>query len=221
MDYKELITRYINIETKYPLKTERKRKLDELLKDLHASKLNFSLEEIQEVISKLLSNNATIRMPLFSQVIYPVLNQGIENKEVKAIKLLLSLTQQLYQYQSFTKQDTHSSASLIQQGLQSDPNDKELLSLQESRTKEYLLYTLHELPTGVLYGQNSASIPECNELLEYVAEYEYYCHKLKLNRSDLIRECKFYYSAYKDYLIDILLHKNFKDYLTKNRRREE
>jgi hypothetical protein len=80
---------------------------------------------------------------------------------------------------------------------------------------------LHELPTGILYGQNSASIPECDELLEYVEEYECSCYKLELNRSDLISECKFYYSAYKDYLINKLLHESFKDYLAKNSGREE
>jgi hypothetical protein len=92
MDHKELITRYINIETKYPLKTERKRKLDELLDDLRTREANFSLQEIEEIISKLLSNNTIIRMPLFSQIIYPVLNQGVENKKVKAIKQCLANT---------------------------------------------------------------------------------------------------------------------------------
>jgi hypothetical protein len=221
MYHEELIAEYIDIETKYSLKAERKRRLDELLNKLRASKLNFSLQEIEEVILKLSANSTIIRMPLFSQVIYPVLSQGIENREVKAVKLLLNLSQQLYQYQSFTKQHTHTNTSLIQQGLQSDPNDKELLSLQESSTREYLLYTLHELPTGVLYGQNSASILECDELLEYVGEYEYSCHKLKLNRTDLISECKFYYSAYKDYLTNRHLHENFKDYLASNSRQEE
>ncbi|NML64751.1 hypothetical protein HHL22_05980 [Hymenobacter sp. RP-2-7] len=221
MNYKELITRYSDSETKYPLKAERNKKLDELLRDLHIGKSNFTLQEIEEVITKLLSKKLTIRMPLFAQILYPVISQGIKNKEVKAIKLFLSLIQQVYQYQNFTKEHIYDSNSLIQQGLQIDPSDKELLTLQESNIRSYLLYTLHELPIGVLYGQNGASIQECSELLEYLVEYRQLCNKLQLDNSDLINKCKFYYSSYKYYLTNRPLYTDFNDYLAKHSRKGE
>ena len=105
--------------------------------------------------------------------------------------------------------------TLLEKGLRISPNDKELLEISEKWTRNYLNYTLHELPTGVLYGANGATIEECKELIEEVAKYEIVCNKLQRDESELIEECKFYYPAYKAYLSVYKNYKNFDDYLDK------
>lgn len=220
MHKQDLAAEYIAIETKYPLKADRSKKLEELITSLQHDSISFSLQEIEDIIHEIATSNTVIRMPLFSKVLHPVINQGIIDGDIKAIKILLSLTQQLYQYQSLTKEYTHTSASLIREGLKIDPDDKELLDLYEKDTRSYLLYTVHELPTGILYNSNSADIQACDELLDLLADYEQACHKLQLNRSESILEYRFYYFAYKDYLLNKSLYHNFKDYLTESRERQ-
>ena len=80
-------------------------------------------------------------------------------------------------------------------------------------------YTLHELPTGVLYGANGATIEECDELIEEIKKYEIQCNKLQLDENELIEECKFYYQAYKAYLSVFKNYKNFEDYINKETER--
>jgi hypothetical protein len=60
---------------------------------------------------------------------------------------------------------------LLREALRVDPSDvKARRGLIENEAR-YLQYTIHELPAGVLYGHNSASIEECSELLSQLAEF--------------------------------------------------
>ena len=127
----------------------------------------------------------------------------------------MKLDQHLISYQGYTKDTKYSSWTLLEKGLSISPEDIELLELSEKVTRNYLCYTLHELPIGVLYGANGATIQECEELIQEVEKYEIVCNKLQRDENKLIEECKFYYPAYKAYLSVYKNYKNFDDYLDK------
>jgi hypothetical protein len=208
VDKETFLQNYIDIETKTFIKTDKNKKLEELFKDNEIYKAKLTSTDILEIIDYLTTKDITIRQPLYKHLIYP-----------NAIKGLLRLDQHLVSYQGYTKDTKYSSWALLEKGLNLSPDDRELLELSESKTRNYLTYTLHEMPTGVLYGANGASIEECDELIQEVEKYEIVCNKLQRDESELIEECKFYYSAYKAYLSVYKNYKNFDDYLDKETER--
>lgn len=215
MDKGTFLQNYIDIETKIFIKAEKNKKLDDLFKDHEINKAKLTSTDILEIIDYLAYKDITIRQPLYKNLIYPILSDQVEQNNVKAIKALLKLDQHLVSYQGYTKDTKYSSYTLLEKGLSISPDDRELLELSEKTTRNYLNYTLHELPTGVLYGANGATIEECEELIQEAEKYEIVCNKLQRDESELIEECKFYYPAYKAYLSVYKYYKNFDDYLDK------
>ncbi len=214
VDKETFIKTYTDIETKTFIRKDKHKKLDELLQFSKVSGTNFTADEIIEITNELLKNGAIIRQPLFQTLLYPCLSEQVEKGNIEAIKLLIRLDQHLISYQGYTKDYKYTSVSLLKKGLEIAPNDRELLEMYESNTREYINHTLHELPSGVLYDMDGASIVQCDELLALTDEYESICKKLQIDRSELINECRFYYSTYKSYLTVCKNYKNFDGYLS-------
>ena len=215
MDKETFLQTYIDIETKTFIKADKNKKLDDLFKDPEIYKAKLTSADILEIIDCLTTKDITIRQPLFKNLIYPILSDKVEQSNVNAIKGLLKLNQHLVSYQGYTKDTKYSSWKLLEKGLSISPDDRQLLELYESKTREYLNYTLHEIPTGVLYGSDGATIEQCEELIKEAEKYELLCKKLQLDKSELIQECKYYYPAYKNYLSIYKNYKNFAGYLDK------
>ena len=61
---------------------------------------------------------------------------------------------------------------LLREELRWHPDDmKAGLQLVELLTR-YAAHTLHELPTGVPYGMDGASIPQCDELILFIDDFQ-------------------------------------------------
>lgn len=215
MDKETFLKNYVEIETKTFIKADKNKKLDKLFKDIIINKSKLSPNEILEIIDYLTTKDITIRQQLYKHLIYPVLSEQVEQNNVNAIKELLKLDQHLVSYQGYTKDYTYSSWQLLEKALAISPNDNDLLELYERKTRKYLNYTLHEIPTGVLYGADGATIEECDDLIKEIEKYEILCSKLQRDESELIQECKYYYPAYKNYLSVFKNYRNFNDYLVK------
>ncbi|MEM0578296.1 hypothetical protein [Flavobacterium polysaccharolyticum] len=215
MNKETFLQNYIDIEIKNFIKTDKNKKLADLLKDYEIYKAKFTSTDVLEIIDYLTAKDIIIRQPLYKHLIYPVLSEQVEQNNVNAIKGLLKLDQHLVSYQGYTKDTKYSSRTLLEKGFNISPDDRELLELYEIQTREYLNYTLHEIPIGVIYRTDGATIEQCVELINKTEKYEILCKKLKLDKSELIQECKYYYSAYKNYLSIYTNYKNFADYLDK------
>lgn len=63
----------------------------------------------------------------------------------------------------------------------------------------YIRYTLHELPSGVLYGSNGATDKECDELITETYSIQ---NSFELNSEQLkyLELARWYYERYKHYL---------------------
>ncbi len=215
MDKEKFLNAYIEIETKTFVKVDKNKKLEAFFKENETDLTKLTCQDIVTIIDVLQSKNITIRQPLYKHLIYPILLAQVAQNNVDAIKGLLKLDEQLTSYQAYSHDTKYTWAMLLEKGLTIAPNDSELLKLSEQTTRNYLNYTLHELPIGVLYGQDGANIAECDELLEKVIQYEKLCNQLQLDEKELIENCKFYYNAYKAYLAVYPNYQNFEDYLNK------
>lgn len=60
--------------------------------------------------------------------------------------------------------------------------------------------SIHEVPSGVLFGANSASIDDTYVLLKALNEFEQYTKSINKIKPPIINEARFYYLAWIDYL---------------------
>jgi len=150
-------------------------------------------------------DSTPIRLPLFQKVIFPALLAGIHGSVAGSCRCLAGFALLLYKSPSCATQlpqHMRSEFGLLQQAVQTDPTDKlakqRLLALMRYRFE----YVLHELPVGVLYGQNGATIEECDELLVELSDYEHLAAELGDDEEDcaLIAKSRLHIPAYKTYL---------------------
>jgi len=80
---------------------------------------------------------------------------------------------------------------------------------------DYFEYSLHELPSGVLYGQNSATVEQCSKMIRELADYTSLCTEIGSEDEDrdIIGEASFYIPAYRDYLIHRESYDSFASYI--------
>ena len=207
------LNKYVDIETKCFIKKEKNIQLDKLLDETLKENGLTTFEEVSYLTNHLIDKEIKIRQPFFSKIIYPVLSHEVDLDNIDAIKLMLKLLNILMGLQELTNNHKYSYSQLIERGLSLQPNDKELLENRELTLRNYISYTNHEVPIGVLYDNDGASIENCDELLNTLKQYETICSKLKVDNSELTNEAEFYYKAYKDYLGIYKQYNNFENYL--------
>ncbi|TKK64092.1 hypothetical protein FC093_23345 [Ilyomonas limi] len=215
MTAENFISKYTDIETRCFIKKQRTVLLDRLIDEALQQNSLSTFDEISFVVNQLLDKKIKIRQSLFSRLIYPVLSKQVDSDNVDAIKLMIKLLYLLSGFQELTGNHKYSYDQLIERGLYLQPNDKGLLENRELTLRSYLNMTLHEIPTGVLYETNGATIQECDELLKVLTYYKSICDMLHVDHTDLINEARFYYEAYKEYLSVYQRFNGFKDYLSR------
>jgi hypothetical protein len=96
-----------------------------------------------------------------------------------------------------------SATGLLLEALRVDPSDRKARQNLVGRRASYLKYTLHELPTGVLYGHNGATIAECDELVAELADFREHLEILGESARfvKLIGDCTLHFLRYKEYLV--------------------
>lgn len=89
----------------------------------------------------------------------------------RAIKCLIQTIQNLYSDKpSHKRLDWISEEKLVDQLLEKRPDDEWAISKKKDVLSRWLAYTIHEWPSGVLYGVDGATLEQCDEILEAVAE---------------------------------------------------
>ena len=69
-----------------------------------------------------------------------------------------------------------------------------------NRLYQYLDYTLHELPAGVLYDANGANEIQCAELMKDTYNLEQLANELGKDIESFISLCRWHYERYPHYL---------------------
>ncbi len=217
MNKESFIKTYIEIETQTFVRADKTKRMNEFINNIKLNNYNLTLSETIECINQLQQEKVTIRHPLFVNVFYPTLTSEIEKNNLEAIKSLIQLFEYYGSYQNLTNDNKFSVWKLIELGLKIMPNDRELLRQYQEKQKNYFEYTLHELPAGVLYGSDGATIEECEDLLNQLNKYKEVCGQLNIDNEELITECEFYYSTYKNYLKIYKNYNGFEDFLNKSK----
>ena len=113
-------------------------------------------------------------------------------------------------------ENQRSEHGLLLRAVQDDPADmrakKCLLMVMRSRFD----YVLHELPGGVLYGQDGATIKECDELIRELSDYERLAEEIASEQADreLIAQARFHIPAYQRYLLGHEHYTSYQQYLS-------
>ncbi len=81
-------------------------------------------------------------------------------------------------------------------------------------------YVLHELPSGVLYGQDGATVEQCDELIKELSDYERLTEEIGSEEVDreLLALGRFHIPAYQRYLIEHKRHTTYEQYLSDGKR---
>lgn len=157
--------------------------------------------------------------PIFFKKIIPILHQNIQADGVFALQFLTSTTFGylfgIYQHCCDELGITpYNYLQILDKLLVLEPNN---LLAQEQKYE--LLYnrialSIHEVPSGVLFGANSASIDDTYVLLKELNEFEQYTKSINKYKPPLIDEARFYYLAWIEYL-NSTQTLNFLEYLQK------
>ncbi|EKK01550.1 hypothetical protein RBSH_03111 [Rhodopirellula baltica SH28] len=158
-------------------------------------------------------------MPLFRSVLLPALESAIAHRTPGAARWLAGFAQHIYKCSDLRPRlvdGTLAEHALLETALDHDPDDdhsrRKLLDLLVSR----LNYTLHELPSGVLYGHDGASVDQCREMLEELDDFTRHADRLGLvgDYANLVAKCRFHYNTYSQYLTDRRGASCYADYLS-------
>jgi hypothetical protein len=105
---------------------------------------------------------------LWAGIVLPFVEAGIANNP-HAIKCLIQTISNLYSDKvAHARLGWVSEHQLIDQYLGMCPDDSWALARKQETLSQWLRYTIHEWPSGVLYGNDGASIDECSEILAAV-----------------------------------------------------
>jgi hypothetical protein len=114
-------------------------------------------------------SNGRIRNELFEEIIFPVLLNGYNNKNINLTVWLVKLSQNYYQNNRIWKKINYkSSLEIIRKCYELEPNNNEIIDLYFKIKIERMDFCIHEYPYGILYGNNFATKEECKILLEEI-----------------------------------------------------
>jgi len=147
-----------------------------------------------------------VRLPLFQRVLLPVLVDGVLQDEPGCARWLAHFESLLYQLSKSNElalpEHLYNKVWLLKAALRLDPADLLARRHLVEQHADYLAYTLHELPAGVLYSPDYATVAECTDLLEFLEEFKAHISALGNfdQYADLIARCEFHYHTYREYL---------------------
>jgi hypothetical protein len=149
-----------------------------------------------------------ISTPFFLKVVFPVCDTEIfQHHCLDAMKFILE------RQDDFMTWKKDFSIDLLQMALAIAPDDEALLIKKYVAEKDYYEYTIHEIPSGVLYDANGANIEQTRENLAGLQEFEQLCKKLGRDERTMIETCRCYYALWIEYLSNPKTKKTFAQYL--------
>ncbi len=182
--------------------------------DWHSWALNLA----QRVVD--CGDDITIRFPLFYSILFPALRGALAGSRPGASRWLAGFSQFLYQSPACFDQlpeNQRTEIGLLRAALVHEPNDQLARSRLIPALARQLENAIHEVPSGVLWGQNGANVGQCAELR---AELDEFCRLAVTERvtrqyQELIDACQLHFNAYPHYLANHQRTSSYAEYLWK------
>ncbi len=154
-----------------------------------------------------------MRQPLMEDALLPTLLPTYNRDEPNAARWLAALphTANLHRF------DLHID-TLLKSALRRDPSDDLARQALIRRYAWLFDYSLHELPSGVLYGWDGATVEQCAELLSDLAQMRLLLtiDNLTNQYQDRLTRWQFHFSGYADYLQHRGSYQNYADYIARH-----
>lgn len=153
--------------------------------------------------------------PIFIKKIIPTLHQSIKAEQVFALQFLISTSfGHLFGIYQHCCRDLgvkpYGYMQILDKLLSLEPNNIFAQEQKYDRLYHRIALSIHEVPSGVLFNSNSASIDETHELLKELDEFEAFAKSINKIKPPIIDEARFYYLAWLNYLN----HKKDLDFLS-------
>ena len=144
-----------------------------------------------------------IRAPLFQRVLFPELKTRYLAGDAASARALAGLSQELYRYAAgWAELGWPGEVDLWKEAYRRDPTSDLARAKLLASTARFIQYTLHELPAGVLYGTDGATVEQCDDLL---VELEFFRGLLTSVETEefqpLVELASFHYPNYREYLL--------------------
>lgn len=111
------------------------------------------------------NRHSRVRHEIFHEVLYPILKTGYENNDFACTLWLGKLAQNIYQAQRLHEElNWVSELSLYNKCHEIDPSNDEARLLLLKAIVSWLKYSEHEWPSGILYGNDGATIEQCDQI---------------------------------------------------------
>jgi hypothetical protein len=165
--------------------------------------------------------NLAIRRPLFERAVFPALLDGYQARLPGSARWLAGLSQQLLGCPACRERlqpEAATELGLLSAAIRHDPGDRRSRLRMIEKIADHLRFSLHELPAGVLYGMDGASLEQCQEL---EAELDEFCRLIAQEQmhkryAELIRACRHHFRGYRDYLLHREKYESYAAYLSQH-----
>lgn len=146
-----------------------------------------------------------IRFPLFQKVVLPAFSSRVVAQEAGAAQQLAALVAMVgppQEWPANVPPGLQSTRGLLEEALRLDPDDLPARTQLIQELARFVASTLHELPSGVLYESDGATLAQCQLLLEELDYLERLAEQRPGIRVDqsMVTSARLHYQAYGEYL---------------------
>ena len=108
---------------------------------------------------------------------------------------------------------------LLAQAYRRDPDDVQTQNALIQHYAQQFAYAVHEVPSGVLYSYDGATVAECEEWQKDLALFEEVVQRRGRTEkyAVAVRYWDFHFRGYADYLTHREQYRNYEDYIEKHR----
>jgi hypothetical protein len=134
----------------------------------------------KEYLSKLeMDSNGRIRNELFEEIIFPILLNGYNNKNILLMIWLVKLNQNYHQnHKIWEKINYKTEVEIIEECYGLEPDNNDVIDLYLELMINRIDFNMHECPPYILFGNSVAEKDECKILLERIG----FINKLDRNK---------------------------------------
>lgn len=159
-----------------------------------------------------------LRYPLFSELLAPYLIERYHQQSPVAPRWIAAFTEWFNANPHFREQlglGSLSAPRMLREARKREPDNLLVQRKLVEVIAQQLQYSTHEIPAGVLYGSNGATVAECAILLREVGEFRQLAQNTNLLQQYQahIAEWEYYFMSYADYLPNNKHYQGFADYL--------